>query len=36
MGTVAGCMVTDGKITRKAHLRIIRDAFQPAISHAAS
>ena len=28
MGTVAGCMVTDGKITRKAHLRIIRDAIQ--------
>ncbi|HEY0192394.1 MAG TPA: translation initiation factor IF-2 [Kofleriaceae bacterium] len=28
MGTVAGCMVTDGKITRKAHLRIIRDAVQ--------
>jgi translation initiation factor IF-2 len=28
MGTVAGCMVTDGKITRKAHLRIIRDSVQ--------
>ncbi|MEO7733426.1 MAG: translation initiation factor IF-2 [Kofleriaceae bacterium] len=28
IGTVAGCMVTDGKITRKAHLRIIRDAVQ--------
>jgi translation initiation factor IF-2 len=28
MGTVAGCMVTDGKITRKAHLRIIRNAVQ--------
>jgi len=28
MGTVAGCMVTEGKITRKAHLRIIRDAVQ--------
>ena len=28
MGTVAGCMVTDGKINRKAHLRIIRDAVQ--------
>ena len=28
MGMVAGCMVTDGKINRKAHLRIIRDAVQ--------
>ncbi|MBL9012945.1 MAG: translation initiation factor IF-2, partial [Myxococcales bacterium] len=28
MGTVAGCMVTSGKINRKAHLRIIRDAVQ--------
>ena len=28
MGTVAGCMVTEGRITRKAHLRIIRDAIQ--------
>jgi translation initiation factor IF-2 len=28
MGTVAGCMVTDGKINRKAHLRVIRDAVQ--------
>ena len=28
MGTVAGCMVTEGKVTRKAHLRIIRDAVQ--------
>ncbi|MDB4953434.1 MAG: translation initiation factor [Myxococcales bacterium] len=28
MGTVAGCMVTEGKINRKAHLRIIRDAVQ--------
>jgi len=28
IGTVAGCMVTDGKITRKAHLRLIRDAVQ--------
>jgi translation initiation factor IF-2 len=28
MGTVAGCMVTEGKINRKAHLRIIRDAIQ--------
>ncbi len=28
MGMVAGCMVTDGKITRKAHLRVIRDAIQ--------
>jgi translation initiation factor IF-2 len=28
MGVVAGCMVTEGKITRKAHLRIIRDAVQ--------
>jgi translation initiation factor IF-2 len=27
-GTVAGCMVTTGKINRKAHLRIIRDAVQ--------
>ncbi len=28
VGVIAGCMVTDGKITRKAHLRIIRDAVQ--------
>jgi translation initiation factor IF-2 len=28
IGTIAGCMVTEGKITRKAHLRIIRDAIQ--------
>ena len=28
MGMVAGCMVTDGKVNRKAHLRIIRDAVQ--------
>ena len=28
MGMVAGCMVTEGKINRKAHLRIIRDAVQ--------
>jgi len=28
IGTVAGCMVTEGKINRKAHLRIIRDAVQ--------
>ncbi len=28
IGAVAGCMVTDGKITRKAHLRLIRDAVQ--------
>ena len=28
VGTVAGCMVTDGKVTRKALLRVIRDAVQ--------
>jgi translation initiation factor IF-2 len=28
IGQVAGCMVTDGKITRKAHLRLIREAVQ--------
>jgi translation initiation factor IF-2 len=28
MGTVAGCMVLTGKINRKAHLRIIREAVQ--------
>jgi translation initiation factor IF-2 len=28
MGTVAGCMVTQGKVNRKAHLRVIRDAVQ--------
>ena len=28
MGLVAGCMVTDGKVNRKAHLRVIRDAVQ--------
>ncbi len=28
IGVIAGCMVTDGKVTRKAHLRVIRDAVQ--------
>ncbi|MCE9572101.1 MAG: translation initiation factor IF-2, partial [Deltaproteobacteria bacterium] len=28
IGTVAGCMVQDGKITRKALLRVFRDAVQ--------
>jgi translation initiation factor IF-2 len=28
VGTVAGCMVTEGKVTRRALLRIIRDAVQ--------
>ncbi len=28
VGTVAGCMVTSGKITRKALLRVVRDAVQ--------
>jgi translation initiation factor IF-2 len=28
VGTVAGCMVTEGKINRKAHLKVIRDAIQ--------
>jgi translation initiation factor IF-2 len=28
IGTIAGCMVTEGKITRKALLRIVRDAVQ--------
>jgi translation initiation factor IF-2 len=28
IGMVAGCMVTNGKVNRKAHLRIIRDAVQ--------
>lgn len=28
VGTVGGCMVTEGKITRRAHLRIVRDAVQ--------
>jgi translation initiation factor IF-2 len=28
IGTVAGCMVTEGKINRKAHLKIIRDSIQ--------
>jgi translation initiation factor IF-2 len=28
VGTVAGCMVTEGKINRKAHLKIIRDSIQ--------
>jgi translation initiation factor IF-2 len=28
VGTIAGCKVQSGKITRKAHLRIIRDAVQ--------
>ena len=25
VGTIAGCMVTDGKITRQAKIRVIRD-----------
>jgi translation initiation factor IF-2 len=36
IGTVAGCMVIEGKITRKAHLRIIRDAVQVYEGKAAS
>lgn len=28
IGTVAGCMVVEGRINRKAHLRIVRDAIQ--------
>ncbi|MGE0395737.1 MAG: translation initiation factor IF-2, partial [Kofleriaceae bacterium] len=28
IGMVAGCMVTSGKVNRKAHLRIIRDSVQ--------
>ncbi len=28
VGTIAGCMVTSGKITRKAYLRLIRDSVQ--------
>ncbi len=28
VGMVAGCMVTNGKVNRKAHLRIIRDSVQ--------
>jgi translation initiation factor IF-2 len=28
IGMVAGCMVTNGKVNRKAHLRIVRDAVQ--------
>jgi translation initiation factor IF-2 len=28
VGMIAGCMVLSGKITRKAHLRIVRDAVQ--------
>jgi translation initiation factor IF-2 len=28
IGTVAGCMVTEGKVNRKAHLKVIRDAIQ--------
>jgi translation initiation factor IF-2 len=28
IGMVAGCMVIQGKVTRKAHLRVIRDAVQ--------
>jgi translation initiation factor IF-2 len=28
IGTIAGCMVSEGKITRKALLRVIRDAVQ--------
>lgn len=27
VGTVAGCLVTDGKITRKSHIRIIRQGI---------
>ncbi len=28
VGMIAGCMVTDGKVTRKALLRVIRDSIQ--------
>lgn len=28
VGVVAGCMVTSGKVSRKAHLRVIRDSVQ--------
>jgi translation initiation factor IF-2 len=28
IGTIAGCMVTDGKVTRRSHLRVVRDAVQ--------
>jgi translation initiation factor IF-2 len=28
VGTIAGCMVTEGKITRRSHLRVVRDAVQ--------
>jgi translation initiation factor IF-2 len=28
IGTVAGCMVTEGKVNRKAHLKVIREAIQ--------
>ncbi|MCX5746577.1 MAG: translation initiation factor IF-2 [Proteobacteria bacterium] len=28
IGTIAGCLVTDGKVNRKAHLRVIRDNVQ--------
>ena len=28
VGAIGGCMVTDGKVTRRAHLRVIRDAVQ--------
>ncbi|MGE3761143.1 MAG: translation initiation factor IF-2, partial [Kofleriaceae bacterium] len=28
IGMVAGCMVTSGKVNRKAHLRVIRDSVQ--------
>ena len=30
VGTVAGCRVTDGKITRDAQLRLVRDASSSA------
>jgi translation initiation factor IF-2 len=28
VGTIAGCMVTEGKLTRRSHLRVVRDAVQ--------
>lgn len=27
VGTIAGCMVTDGKVTRQTHVRVIRDGI---------
>ena len=30
IGTIAGCMVTGGKVLKKSNVRLVRDGLQPA------